>query len=979
MGDRAAREPLLSAAEKTARLCHSAAFRIADAPAAESLARDLARITADHPFLAVGDAHDAGDLGGAAPRLWAEDVPGAAAGPLARRRRTAELHRPLAPGRAPLRAVLLRYADGAADLVLVAHRSRVGRASLGPLARSILTGAGLAVPPGGPHADLEELAGAVRDLRGDTPAWSDGHPGGAGHGVLRFPVPAPPDVPPADLHAVLVAAAGLVLARYAGTDRALVGTALSAAADGAVCAETLTVVPADAEAGTTIGRYLSGVRDRLAHGVPWEPSGDPALPDVLSARAGVLVARRDEDAYVPHLAPLYPLTLVVDLLPDGRVLGECHHRFGRDTAARFVRHTLHVAGRLLTGAPSSSLGEVELLDEAEKRRVARLGRPRHTVDAPAVCVHDALAARAAAHPDRVAVLGDGGSLTYRELDARAGRIAAGLRRRGVTTGARVGVCLDPSPDLIATMLGILRSGAAYVPLHPSYPAERITAILHDSDAALLVAMTERTVEEKAGDAAGDRARDVPVLTVEDLIAEGGDAPAGPVRVTPDDAAYVIYTSGSTGRPKGVKVPHRNVAALVAATERDFGLSPEDVWSFFHSPAFDFSVWEIWGCLLTGGRLVVVPYLVARSPASFHELLRRTGVTVLSQTPSALTHLIDHDHARPEPLAVRLVILGGEALDPRILLRWFDRHPEEECRVVNMYGITETTVHVTAQTVTRWDALTGSRSVGPPIPGWHVYVMDEAGRLLPPGVPGEIWVGGAGVADGYLNLPAVTAERFAADPFTGGRMYRSGDRGRLLPDGRLEHLGRLDDQVKLRGYRIEPEEIRAALLAVPAVTAAAVVLRRGPDSDSARLDAYVVAGDAAASGQDVRRRVARVLPDYMVPASVTVVAALPLTANGKLDVDRLAEVSTAAPAPVTPPAPVNGDVEEAVLAAWTAVLRTPVGPDDNFFDLGGNSLTAIRLLTVMAEHGLAELPPREIYLNPTVRGLAAVLRRQARPA
>jgi acyl-coenzyme A synthetase/AMP-(fatty) acid ligase len=425
----------------------------------------------------------------------------------------------------------------------------------------------------------------------------------------------------------------------------------------------------------------------------------------------------------------------------------------------------------------------------------------------------------------------------------------------------------------------------------------------------------------------------------------------------------------------VVVPHRNVLALLAATSGDFGFGPDDTWTLFHSVAFDFSVWEIWGALLTGGHLVVVPYWVSRSPAEFRALLASRQVTVLNQTPSAFTQLVAADQAQRTPLPLRLVVFGGEALDPGSLRGWFDRYPETQCRLVNMFGITETTVHVTAQTITRRESLSRSRSVGPALPGWHLYVLDERGRPLPVGVPGEIHVGGEGVASGYLGRPDLTAQRFLPDPFTGGRMYRSGDRGRLLGDGRLEHLGRLDNQVKIRGFRIELDEIRGVLRDCPSVRDAAVVLggRSAGDTAALRIDAYVVLGETTTSM--VRQQASKVLPDYMMPATITAVPALSLTANGKLDTTRLpdpkldhGDTVTSSPASAT-----IDDFDLALLEIWEAVLGKSVGPDDTFFNLGGNSLYAVRLDAAMQERGLPPLSLRELYLNPTVRGLASVLR------
>ncbi len=362
-----------------------------------------------------------------------------------------------------------------------------------------------------------------------------------------------------------------------------------------------------------------------------------------------------------------------------------------------------------------------------------LGRPSRALVTSPSTVPEAFARIAAATPDRTAVTEGVAGLTYRELDERSTLPAHGLRRRGVRSGGRVGVCLERTAELVVTLLAVLKAGATYVPVDPAYPAERIAHTARDASLGLVI-----TRLPEFPDVAGY----LPV-TPDELLGtatEHGEAPGPRTAVAPDAAAYVIYTSGSTGRPKGVEVPHRNVIALIDATRDEYGFGTDDVWTWFHSSAFDFSVWEIWGCLLTGGRLVVVPYFVSREPDRFRDLLVSENVTVLSQTPSAFAQLLDVDHTG---IAVRLVVFGGEPLDARMLLPWFDRHPESVCRLVNMFGITETTVHVTEQTLTRRLALAATRSVGRALPGWHLYVTDPAGRLLPPGVAGEICVGGAG--------------------------------------------------------------------------------------------------------------------------------------------------------------------------------------------------------------------------------------------
>ncbi|WTZ46387.1 amino acid adenylation domain-containing protein [Streptomyces sp. NBC_01390] len=694
------------------------------------------------------------------------------------------------------------------------------------------------------------------------------------------------------------------------------------------------------------------------------PATGPAL-------TGLLFATRDtgegETLYVPCLAPPFALTVSV-FRDSGGLRLRCDYlgsHFSAEIAAQFVRHLVHVHGQVLN-LPHTPPDEVELLDESERLRTAALGRPsRAPATAPtSATVPAALDRIVAATPDHVALTDGPTVLTYRELDARADRLASGLRAHGVVGGDRVGVCLERSAELVVVLLAVLKAGATYVPLDPAYPADRLAHTARDAELGVVVT---RLPEFPA---VADHVRVTPDELADARTPERhADLPSP----SPDDAAYVIYTSGSTGRPKGVVVPHRNVVALIDATRDEYGFGEADVWTWFHSAAFDFSVWEIWGCLLTGGRLVVVPYSVSREPDRFRDLLVAERVTVLSQTPSAFAQLLDVDHG---DVAVRLVVFGGEPLDARMLLPWFDRHPERLCRVVNMFGITETTVHVTEQTLTRQLSLAGTRSVGPALPGWHLYVLDPAGRLLPPGVAGEICVGGAGVALGYLGQEELTRRRFVPDPFTDGLMYRSGDLGRLRPDGRLEHLGRIDSQVKIRGFRIELDEIRSVLLEDPAVRTAAVLVRRTDPADAAtaRIDAYVVLSPEGDPGA-VRERAAGILPEYMLPATVSALDTLPLTPNGKLDAARL-------PAPTahrtrgeltTGPVVSSPDNLTASLTdIWSEVLGVPVGPDDDFFELGGNSLFAVRIGAALRARGLPAPRLRELYRHPTIRATAANL-------
>ena len=553
------------------------------------------------------------------------------------------------------------------------------------------------------------------------------------------------------------------------------------------------------------------------------------------------------------------------------------------------------------------------------------------------CLHEEFAATAARHPDRIAVTDGVRALTYAELDRAANRLA----HRLVGAGPLIGVCAERGVDLVVAVLAVLKAGAAYLPLDPEHPPARLRAVLADAGCDVVVG------HDRFRDLAGAF---VPV-----------DAPDGPDHapdVPAGEVAYVIFTSGSTGRPKGVVVPHRAVGRLFHVTRPGFAFGPQDVWTLFHSAAFDFSVWEMWGALLHGGRLVVVPRATARDPEAFFELLRAERVTVLNQTPTAFRQLVAAAATAGFPAtSLRLVVFGGEELNPAALRPWFDHYGDARPRLVNMYGITETTVHVTARTITRADDPSSS-PIGRPLADLDVHVLDDR---LRPAAEGEMYVGGPGVALGYLGRPDLTAARFVPNPFGTGLLYRTGDYATRRPNGELLYRGRRDAQVQFRGHRVEPGEIEAALLDQPGVAEAAVVVRERAGEQ--QLVAYVVGASVD------RDRLAERLPGYLVPASFVRLDALPMTVNGKLD-------RAALPAPAPTPVRVSLTPDEQRLAdVWARVLGVSgIGPDDSFFGLGGDSMIAVRAVAAARDAGL-ELSVGQLYRSPVLADLA----RSAEPA
>jgi amino acid adenylation domain-containing protein len=623
----------------------------------------------------------------------------------------------------------------------------------------------------------------------------------------------------------------------------------------------------------------------------------------------------------------------------------------------------------LAGGDAESLGDLEPVDSVE-RAVLVGGGPIPVVGCGDVTLHGAFARQVAATPVAVAVccgVGAGrAECSYAELDTRAQAVAGYLRGLGVGSGAVVGLRVQRGLDVVVGILGILKAGAAYLPLDPIYPRERVAFMV--GDAGVQVVLTQRELAGELGDLG------VRCVCLDEPLPEAGVV-AGPEQAgCGDDLAYVMYTSGSTGQPKGVRVTHRNVLRLFATTIERFGFGAEDVWTLWHSYSFDISVSEMWGALLVGGRLVVVSRDTSRDPVALRALVECERVTVLSQTPTGFCAFIDVDRAAGRgDFALRYVLLCGEALALQSLRPWFDRYGDQRPQVINMYGPTETTLYVTHARITEADLAAGAGSIiGLPLPDIRIYLLDAHGRPVPTGVAGELYIAGAGVAAGYVNRPELDAQRFVTDPFHGGRMYRSGDLARRLENGALEYLGRIDQQVKIRGFRVEPGEIETIIAEHPAVHQVAVIDRE--DTPGAKkLVAYLVAStEAPTLITDLRQTLHARLPEYMVPAHFCHLDTLPLTTSGKLD-------RKALPTPthhrgeqpdIVDPRSVS---EALVVAAFRDVLgRSDVGVFDNFFDLGGHSLMAARVMAHLGQTVRIELPLRNLFERPTPAALAATI-------
>jgi amino acid adenylation domain-containing protein len=809
----------------------------------------------------------------------------------------------------------------------------------------------------------------------------------------------------ATLFATLLTLYAVLLHRWSGRDRIAIGAPVSNR--GAREAERLLGYFAnllvldhdlahDPDLGALIDRAQAGVVAALDHGrIPFDrvveavrpprrPGRHPLVQTALVLEdppwrrrlSGGLEARQIKGHEVA-----IPFELELHLWRDGSqlegYLSYDRRRFARATARRLAGQ-LEVLLSAAGEAEDEPISRLPLLTESERTALlAAWGACYDDLPGPWP-VHRQVERQARSHPDAVALVASGRQVTYGEWVRRARQLAGTLRRLGVGTEVPVALYLAPEPELFVAVLAILIAGGAYLPLDVEHPAERIAYLLADSGVEWVLSRAELAARLPAG---GQRWLDLD----DESLFEGPAAASQPT--FPAATAYILYTSGSTGQPKGVRVSHENLRRLFGATREPFHFGPRDVWTCFHSIAFDFSVWESWGALVQGGRLVIVPRTVARAPRAFLQLLASERVTVLNQTPAAFQALVEED-ARCEAgegLVLRWVLFGGDRLDFATLAPWWHRHGDRAPRLANLYGITETTVHVTCRPLRRRDLLlpADSSRIGRPLSDLALRVLDRRGQLAAPGVPGEIHVGGAGVAPGYHRRPRLTAERFVPDPAAsvpGARLYRSGDLGRLLPGGDLEYLGRIDDQVKIRGFRVEPGEIEAVLRGHPQVREAAVAVRQPPltgDSFGLHLVAFVVPRGATPERAELRRHLAQRLPSHMVPDAWVELAELPLTANGKVDRARLPLTDSDIELPSdTPFAPPRSPIEQGVIEIFSSLLGTAhLGVHDDFFELGGHSLLVTQLASRLRSLLGAEVSLAELFDAPTPAAIAERIQRQ----
>nr|WP_221475087.1 non-ribosomal peptide synthetase/MFS transporter [Sphaerisporangium rubeum] len=918
------------------------------------------------------------------------------------------------------RALLVRLADDDHVLVVAVHHIAADGWSAELLLREVFTRYADGTPPEPetgygdyaawqrslppPERDLgfwrERLAGLEPlDLPSDRPRPPERTYTGAACG---FPLDADLATALAELgrahgatpFMTMLAGFAALLGRYAGTEDVAVGSPVAGRQapelDGVIgCFVNMLTMRVDLSGDPAFGELLDRVRhvtvDALAHqdlpferlvselDLPRDVSRSPLFGVILAMQnfrgggveppQGLSLADFPLDAW----ATRYDLELYVADDPGGGMSGLFVYNtdlFEAATVERLAGHLRTLLERV-AARPDLRLSQIDLLGEEERRLVVEGWNATATAYPGVATLHGPVEEQAARTPDAVAVRFEGRSLTYAELDAAATRVAHTLRRHGVTAGSVVAVCAERSLELLPGLLGVLKAGAAYLPVDPDYPAERIAFMLGDAAPAAL--LTQRRIRPSVPDTT------TVVLDLDDPSAWSG---AGPLpAVDPGDVAYVIYTSGSTGRPKGVPNTHGGIANRLRWMQERYGLDAGDVVAQKTPVSFDVSVWELFWPLRHGATLALATPGGHKDAAYLRRFLVTEKVTTVHFVPSMLAAFLAEDDVAG-CRALRRVICSGEELPADLARRCLTTLPGAELH--NLYGPTEAAVDVSSWHCRPAALAKAARvPIGTPVANTSLYVLDAAMAPVPVGVPGELFIGGDQVALGYLNRPGLTGERFVANPFgpPGSRLYRTGDLARRRLDGALEFLGRMDGQVKLRGLRIELGEIEAALRAVPAVRDAAVIVREDRPGDP-RLVAYITPVDGGALDEvldhaAVRAELKKTLPDYMVPGGWVTLATLPLGPNGKLDRRALPAPVAGRDAAIEFVAP-DTPTERVFAEIWCELLGVEaIGVDDDFFDLGGHSLLATQVVARLRKRTGAEVGVMDVFKHPTVRELAAL--------
>ncbi|MGD2085540.1 MAG: amino acid adenylation domain-containing protein [Candidatus Aminicenantes bacterium] len=785
------------------------------------------------------------------------------------------------------------------------------------------------------------------------------------------------------LHIILAAGLAALLHRYTGSDDITIGTSIYRQAVEGEFINTLLPLRNRLNPETTFRELLIRMKhtvlEAAAHqAYPVELLGERLNLPVSNHRfpffdIALLLENIQDKKYLQHIAP----DMVFRFLRNpGNIKASVQYNpacYQSSTAANIAAHFTHLLDEGVSN-PGLRISDLEILGKEEKRKLLLDFNDTDAGYPGDKTLQRLFAEQVERTPDQAALIGqnprqegtrglaplfDQVSICYRELNKKSDQFACVLIAKGVQADAIVGIMTERSVEMIIGILAVLKAGGAYLPIDPDYPQDRINYMLKDSNANVLLSTPDLTT----------------------AIEPAFSTLTSTCQVNPANLAYVIYTSGTTGKARGVLIRHRNVVRLMKNDKFLFDFRNDDVWSMFHSFCFDFSVWEMYGALLYGGRLVIIPKMTARDMGKFLQVLKEKQVTILNQIPTVFYNLIDEElKCVDRRLNLRWVIFGGEALKPGKLSKWKEKYPRTQ--LINMYGITETTVHVTFKAIQARDMKLNISNIGKPIPTLTVYVLDKNSALLPPGVPGELCVGGEGVGRGYLNQPGLTAVKFVPNPYKPDDiLYKSGDLARFLENGEMEYLGRWDHQVKIRGFRIELGEIESQLLRHRAVKDAVVLAREHSQGDK-YLCAYIVSADPGGKKIDSNGFAAYLsgtLPDYMIPTYFVPMKKLPLTPNGKIDRQALPQPGVNTGDNFTAPRDWPERKLAELFSRLLGIQKEKIGINTHFFKAGGHSLKAAQLTTIVHQAFNVNLSIVDIFKAPYLRELAETIKKSGQVA